>query len=339
MKKLSTLILTEGGSNIGFGHLARCCALVEGLQKVKRGAVIDFVVDGDAAAKTFVKRQGIDPIVDEWVTHKGKRRLLARDKALVIVDSYRAPYALYDDLVHEGAASGKKQHVVAIDDYNRIDYPVHTVVNPSIYGDKIIYQRGSSIKTMYLLGADYIILRKEFWRVPKVFVKKTVKNILVTFGGMEYQRFMKRLWRFLGREFPRFTYHVVTNAPFFYNGKLRLKRHSGLSAGEMIRLMRACDLAISGGGQTLHELARLGIPTIGLCLADNQQFNLGGLYEACAIKYAGWYNEETVFDRIHSSVECLISAKARGALSARSRKTLDGKGVERIVKHCITRRR
>lgn len=337
MKQFSALILTEGGSHVGLGHLARCCALVEGLQKAKCGAAIDFVVDGDAAAKTFLKKQGIDPIVENWVTRKGKRRLLARDKTLVIVDSYRAPYEVYDDLVHEGAAGGKKQHIVAIDDYNRLDYPVHTVVNPSIYSDKIVYRRGSSIKTDYLLGAGYIILRKEFWKPPRCFVKKAVKNILVTFGGMEYQRFMKRLWRFFVQEFSRFTYHVVTNAPFFYNGDLKLKRYSGLSAGEMARLMCVCDLAISGGGQTLYELARVGIPTIGLCLADNQQFNLGGLSEAGAIEYAGWYAEETVFDRISSSVGRLIPAKARDALSARSRKTLDGKGVERIVKHCITR--
>ena len=32
MKQLSVLILTEGGSRIGFGHLARCCALVKKFQ-------------------------------------------------------------------------------------------------------------------------------------------------------------------------------------------------------------------------------------------------------------------------------------------------------------------
>lgn len=337
MKQFSTLILTEGGSHIGFGHLARCCALVEGIRKANRGLAIDFVVDGDAAAKTFLKKQGIEPIIENWVARKSERSLLARDKALVIVDSYRAPYTVYDDLVQEGTTHKKKRCVMAIDDYNRLDYPVHIVVNPSVYGDKIIYRKGSSVKTKYLLGADYIILRKEFWKVPKVSVKKTVKNILVTFGGMEYQRFMKQLWRFLGREFPRFTYHVVTNAPFFYNGNLMLKRYSGLSAGEMARLMCACDLAISGGGQTLYELARVGIPTIGFCLADNQQFNLGGLSEAGAIEYAGWYTDETVFDRIRLSLIYLTTAKERSALSARSRKTLDGKGVERIVKYCIAR--
>ena len=144
-----------------------------------------------------------------------------------------------------------------IDDYNRIDYPKGIVVNPSICGDKLDYLRKSD--TIYLLGKDYIILRKEFWNVPEKKISKKIKNVLITFGGMNNYDLANKIGDYLKEKFNIKIYIVNV-------------KNNKLTAKEMLNLMLESDVCISGGGQTTYELARVGVPTIGICLAENQKF-------------------------------------------------------------------
>ncbi|MDQ7082427.1 MAG: glycosyltransferase [Aquificota bacterium] len=52
------------------------------------------------------------------------------------------------------------------------------------------------------------------------------------------------------------------------------------SAEEMKNLMLDADIAISAGGQTLYELARVGVPTIAVAVAENQMWNVSEWQEA-----------------------------------------------------------
>ena len=38
--------------------------------------------------------------------------------------------------------------------------------------------------------------------------------------------------------------------------------------------MTTADVAISGGGQTIHELACIGVPTLAICMASSQKNNV-----------------------------------------------------------------
>ncbi len=58
--------------------------------------------------------------------------------------------------------------------------------------------------------------------------------------------------------------------------------------------MLVSDIAISSGGQTLCELARIGTPTIGICCAQNQQQNLECWRDTSFAEYAGWYNDRNI---------------------------------------------
>jgi len=44
----------------------------------------------------------------------------------------------------------------------------------------------------------------------------------------------------------------------------------------MKRVMAASDMAISAAGQTLYELARIGVPTIATAVVKNQLNNVQG---------------------------------------------------------------
>ena len=47
-------VLTEGGEKIGFGHLTRCIALIQGFRGIRTRLEIKFIVNGDARARIFL---------------------------------------------------------------------------------------------------------------------------------------------------------------------------------------------------------------------------------------------------------------------------------------------
>ena len=74
----------------------------------------------------------------------------------------------------------------------------------------------------------------------------------------------------------------------------------------------------------------MGIPTIGVCLADNQIPNLKGWTKCGFLEYAGRYVDAKILDQIVSAVKNLISPETRKERMEIARELIDGKGVQRV---------
>lgn len=329
---MKTIILTEGGRNIGFGHSTRCIALTQGIKKADPKTDIEFIVNGDNSIKDFLKKQNIKPVVLNWIEERKKVFSLVKKADLVIIDSYTAPRSFYSFV--SNSKSHPKQRVIAIDDYDRINYPVDVVINPSIYGDKLSYASNARHEPIYLTGKDYIILRKEFWKVPQKVINAETKDVLITFGGGSRTELIKGLSNFFAADYPGFTLHIVTGSDqnLFIGSNCR--PYYSLSALSTRNLMLKCDICISAGGQTLYELARIGVPAVGICFAENQRLNLEALCEKGFIEHIGWFNNRNLFDNLNASILKLASKEARLNKHKIGRSLVDGQGVKRLIK-CI----
>lgn len=306
---MKILFLTEGGEKIGFGHITRCIALCEAFE----GKCInpELLVNGESSIIDFLKHKNFK--IHDWIKNKEKLFQNIAKSDFIVIDSYLAEKSIYDKISE--VTDGK---ILMIDDYNRIDYPKGIVVNPSIYGDKLDYLRKSD--AIYLLGKDYIILRKEFWNVPEKKISKKVKNILITFGGWNHYDLANKIADFLKEKFNIKIYIV--------NAKI-----NKLTAKEMLNLMLESDVCISGGGQTTYELARVGVPTIGICLAENQKFNLMGWKSLGFIEDVYWDNkDENIIGKIYNSFNSLLSYQKRKKLSEIGKSFMDGQGAKNIIK-------
>jgi len=173
---MKAVILTEGGTDIGFGHIYRCAAITHGLRK--RSIECTLIINGDSSLQNL--DIGTDFSINNWMLDIDNIKNLYGDT--VIIDSYKAD----KNLVKKVAALFKLS--VYIDDYKRMIYPSGIVINSAIGADHLNYPDISGVE--YLLGLKYHPMRMEFWECEKKSINRQVNNILITIGGSDMKNIM-----------------------------------------------------------------------------------------------------------------------------------------------------
>ena len=156
---MDVLFITEGGRNKGCGHLIRCLSLCQAFEE--RGIQPEFVISGDDSARQILKDRKLRYF--NWVKNFHQLVRMAINVDIIILDSYIADQALYKSL------ADKVKCAVFFDDNRRMDYPQGIVVNGSIYAREIDYPKSKT--AIYLLGPDYALLRKAFWKIPEKYIQ------------------------------------------------------------------------------------------------------------------------------------------------------------------------
>ncbi len=320
------LILTEGGRSIGYGHITRSLSLYQAFEEA--GVEVKLVVNGDPSVENLLDGVSYEPL--DWLRAWDSLERFCRNyPSFVVVDSYLAPYEFYERV------SRHFQLRIFVDDYHRLNYPDGIILNSSIYANTIGY--GS--RERLLLGPRYMPLRRPFWRIGEKPIRERVKRILVTFGGTDTARVLTEMVvEFLAREYPEVEKVIIIGGGSEKKGgnlKQLSDPHTEIFInpdGERIKeLMYDSDMAISGGGQTLYELARVGVPTIGVCLSDNQKMNLTHWERIGFVRYVGWCHDEKLIPRIAKSIQDLDDRKRRLESSLAGRRFVDGMGGKRVV--------
>lgn len=268
MKKINRVIIfTEGGDNIGFGHITRCSALYEEIES--RDIEVLFVIFGKNIDDLLKGKRYLNK---DWKDREFLKKFLKEDD-YIIIDSYLADIEIYKII------SQKVFKVICLDDYNRIIYPKNVLT--------INLGFRNILKSNYYFGIKYIILRKEF--LFKYFDKVKNKNkILIIIGGNDIKDITGKIVEIVKKNFPYYQLNIVSK-----NKKLKKiitskdKIFSNLKAKEIIGLIQNSYIAISACGQTLFELSKIGIATIGIKIADNQKNNIKYFTENKYLEYIG----------------------------------------------------
>jgi UDP-2,4-diacetamido-2,4,6-trideoxy-beta-L-altropyranose hydrolase len=318
-------ILTEGGFDIGFGHITRCTSLYQSFYE--RGIIPEFIVNGDRAVEVLLKDKKYRIL--NWLNEQEELFGLIKNADIAVIDSYLADYELYEKV------SKVVSVPVYIDDTQRIDYSKGIVINGSIYAEELDYTRRKDV--IYLLGSQYIPLRREFWDIPGKEIKESIKSAMITFGGDDTKSMTPTVLKLLTEHHPELTKDVVIGKGFQNIKEIESaadKRTNLIyfpDAEGMKKIMLESDIAISAGGQTLYELARVGVPTIAIAVADNQMNNVKGWHRAGFIRYAGWWEDEVVLENIKNSLKLLEDKSLRERMTKIGRTLVDGKGARRVV--------
>lgn len=321
---MKVFILTEGGKDIGLGHITRCTSIYQAFQEV--GLLPEFIVNGDNAVQDLLK--GVNCRFFDWLNDWVTLFANAENTDIVFIDSYLADYDLYKKI------SDLVETAVYLDDNVRIDYPKGFVLNGAIFAEKMPYPE--KIDVTYLLGTRYAPLRKEFWDCSEKHISDNIKTVMITFGGTDIHNLAPKVLKLLGEVYPKILKKAIIAKCFANVKEIRTFEDENTEliyypdAAEMKKVMLECDIAISAGGQTLYELASMGVPTIAVCVAENQSQNVSGWSKAEAMEYVGMYNDKSFLSKLKASLEKMMPYDIRAGYSRRTRLLIDGKGAKRV---------
>lgn len=256
------VIFSEAGQSIGFGHLTRCSALYDEIDK--RGIEVILVIYGEGIENLLGKRKY--KIID-WKDLEFLRNFLNQTDYLII-DSYLATMEVYD------FCSKNTTKCLYIDDTNRINYPKGVILNPSL-SENVKYDTKNEI----LQGKDYIILRKEFTEEKIPYFEKEI-DVLISLGGTDIRNLIPKLLGILDSINNKLKIVVVTGKISKNIKQIEtdyIKVFSNIEALEMRNLILKSKFIICGCGQSIYEMLALKAKFLPILIIDNQISNKDGL--------------------------------------------------------------
>ena len=269
----------DGNEIIGLGHVMRCLSIAEAFRD--NGVDVLFVI-ADSKCSSIIKDKGFNLSI---LNSKFSDMESEIDLLSVLIDEYKPEMLLIDSyyVTYYYLYSLKnKAQTVYIDDVLSFPYPVDIVINYNIFSSKDAYNDlyiHEENKPRFLLGTEYVPLRKEFSECKYKEPNRIVKNILVSTGGADTEHISVKLLEYLSNHPESMigcTIKLVVGAANKDLDTIKELAESipnvelKINVKNMRCLMEECDLAVSAAGSTLYELCVCCVPTITYVIADNQ---------------------------------------------------------------------
>ena len=332
----TVLMRVNAGPETGMGHLARCLSLADALRR--EGVESRFLVNRHPATPAYLERWGYQASMSaaaSWSPEDLAATLEAATRhaaQAVLVDARDVTAEYLDGLRAAGC------FVIVRDDTARFPFSCQLVLNGNADARRLRYV-SSSGDTRFLLGPDYAVLREEFWSLPARVIRHPVREVLMILGGADPHGLMPRLLRILDGVPGDFDVTAVIG-PYFEDQEAVTQAASAMhrrvrvldNPAGLRELMVEADLAVSGGGQALYELARTGCPTVAIQVGDDQQGQLQALAERGCVHSVGRAWEDDPLARVRRAVESLAKNRpVRQAMAQAGQRLVDGQGALRAV--------
>ncbi len=275
---MRVLFRADANQAIGAGHVMRCLSLASALQA--RGARVCFVsLDLPAHLESVIRAQGHEV---RRLPEAARANELADARAMLygehsfsvcVVDNYQ----LGQDWESEVMAFAP---VLALDDLGR-PHASRWLLDQNYYADpQARYATRCPVQVQRLLGPSYALLRNEFAhaRVNARVRDGAVKHVLVFMGGMDADNLTATALKAIDLGLsPNVQVTVIAGASHpdlpglqaWCDDRGLAELHVQVS--DLTPHMLAADIAIGAGGSSTWERCACGLPTVAICLADNQR--------------------------------------------------------------------
>ncbi len=315
VNKIEVVFRTDGNSKIGMGHLMRCLALAQELEKESDCNISFLTEDSDEAAEKVLK-----------YGYKTKNRLEEEFVDVIITSLAEISIDYAQEL------KKKAMLLVCLDDSRTRQFSADIVIRGSIVPELRDYDPGS--KSRFFVGKEFMILNRQFQKFNRKIKKinPAVKTILITMGGGDINNLTPKVMAALeGLEDIKKT--VVVGPAFKDADKLISSKNYILKydVSNMAELMFSSDLVIAGGGITLYELASVGAPGIVLCQTEYQLLEAGCFEKEGVVINLG-LGKDISEEAIMAGVDSLLKDREkRKKMNLAGKGLIDGKAIERVA--------
>lgn len=332
----------------------RCLALAEELQH--HGAQIRFAsCDLPQYLRDMLKTKGMElaslegeatpyPAGDDlahshWLNTSQEQDAQATKQALsgyewdwLVVDHYAL------DARWQRALRPSVGRIMVIDDIADRHHDCDVLLDQNLYADmRERYAKKVPAQCRQLLGPRYALLRDEFRESRKQVRQRSgpVKRILVFFGGMDADNYTSRAIGALGgMKAGAWQVDVVIGKQHPCREKIEKLcvshgYHCHVQTKRISELMAHADLAIGAGGTAMWERCCLGLPTLSVCVAHNQDQQIADAAEQGLIYSLSGDDLTNSLQRHIGSI--LENEPLRKLISRTAMQEVDGLGVNRIA--------
>jgi UDP-2,4-diacetamido-2,4,6-trideoxy-beta-L-altropyranose hydrolase len=268
------LFRADASHAIGFGHVARLCALVEETAAHGADPVAMFGGDASAIRAWASDRQLQVDVQPEWSTLSTVHACEDPRTRAIVIDGPTLARELIPKLPDRIRA-------IVIDDAGRFPLSVATVVNHNYHALELAASYPQARQR--LLGRRYLMLRKDIKRYMRGSCRPRNANarlrVLVTFGGSDPVNATARTLACIPHDRP-LELIVITGPSFQGKDMLEIAVKAARTAGHLVDVRRSpedpgalfatADAAICSAGGTLGELAYLGCPALAYAIAHDQ---------------------------------------------------------------------
>ena len=356
----------DASIEIGTGHVMRCLSLAQALRergarcrficRARPGDLVDIIRDrgfaidvlSDVADQASTTQEEFKPahaswLGVDWMSDARQTRAVLADVRLnwLVVDHYAL------DARWERAVRLNCDRLMVIDDLADRPHDCDLLLDQSFGHSAADYVRLLPRPCVVLVGPRYALLRHEFAATRDYSLqrraKSRIKTILITMGGVDRDNATGRVLRAL--EERRLPTDIVVkvvigpSAPWLHevraaSAQTRWRTDVLFRVPDMAQVMADSDLAIGAAGGTSWERCCLGLPTVLLVLARNQE----GVAKALSASGAAIYAGDIVSgpERAASeAVRIFADPEPLGLLSKTSAELCDGKGLRRVTREIL----
>ncbi len=330
------IIRSDGGTSIGMGHVTRCLALAEMLQK-------DFSIVFAIQEPTESVIAAIHTVT-ETIIHLPATTNYSEDAItfshyvsssdIVVLDGYHFKTDYQRSLKDKGCK------LVVIDDLHAWPHVADVIINhaPGITAGAYLAEQ----YTKLCLGADYVLLRKEFLTQGHASRKiKSIRKAFISMGAADVTNVTSKFTEALTgmEEIEEIHLMISSINPHIRelekliekNRQKKIITHLNISARELVGLLQDCDLSICPASSISLESCAIGIALVSGYTADNQLENLSGLEKRKTLVNFGNLNLISV-QEIRTMLQ-LLSADPEQliVMIENQKKLIDGRSPERLT--------
>lgn len=333
-------IRADADPRMGTGHVMRCLALAQAWQ--------------EAGGRVILISAAITPALERRVHGEGIQTMRLDVQPGSLDDAVAAAASAHDAhsrwMVVDGYQFGADYQqaiktaglkLLFIDDYGHAgQYAADLVLNQNLHAEESLYRRREPY-TRLLLGPQYAMLRKDFlrWLEWRRQIPEIGHRLLVAMGGSDPDNVTLSVIEALaeldlaGLEITAIVGGSNPHQSEIADAAIRTRVQLQVDVADMARWMAWADLAITAAGSTVWELAFLGLPSLTVILADNQESVARALDAQGIFPTLGW-GKDTRAAAVREQTQLLLrSREMRQTYSEKAARLVDGRGVFRVLEH------
>jgi UDP-2,4-diacetamido-2,4,6-trideoxy-beta-L-altropyranose hydrolase len=324
----------DASPDIGAGHVMRCQTLAFEFAELGWGVIF--------ASRQMTPENAYQRIVLSGPKEKEPEEIAAGLDGpvdLLVVDTYEWQARL------EQRCRRWANKILVIDDLANRKHDCDVLMDQTLGRSDEDYASLTPSGARLMMGVDYALIRREFRNQRSEALARRnepVKKILVSIGGTDTENLVERILTGIAEAGLDVVVDLaISDATSNLESireliaKLGKKYRLHLNADNMAQLMKHADLSIGAAGGTSWERCCMGLPSVIVVRAENQQHIAKNLSKAAAVLNLG--NSETVTSAgIGQAIKDLsVDRDRRVKMSQAAAALCDGSGVRRVIESVI----